>query len=67
VLAFGLIPELDTTALTGSPLLKTAAHAGGMAGEALIGWFLFAIPAALLMTVGLNLALKRVPALKNDR
>ena len=36
-----------------------------MAGEALLAWLLAAIPAVLLMTLALNLMLRRIPVLKN--
>jgi hypothetical protein len=37
----------------------------GLAGEALLAWLVAAIPAVLLMTVGLNLMLRRIPILRN--
>jgi hypothetical protein len=68
VLTFGIRPDFESAGmLAGSPLLKTAVHAGSMAGEAMVGWALFAVPAAVLMTAGLTVALKRVPALKNEK
>ena len=37
----------------------------GMAGEALLAWLVAAVPAVLLMTLALNLMLRRIPALRN--
>jgi len=39
-----------------------AEHMSGMAGQALLAWLVAAIPAVLLMTLGLNLMLRRIPA-----
>ena len=36
-----------------------------MAGEALLAWLVAAVPAVLLMTLALNLMLRRIPALRN--
>jgi hypothetical protein len=47
-----------------SPVWKLAAHAGGMAGQAMLGWLLVAVPAAALLTAGFYAMLKRVPALR---
>jgi uncharacterized protein (DUF2062 family) len=66
VLAFGDGPQLDAGMLVSSPALKLAAHAGGLAGQAMVGWLLVAPPAAVIMTLGLGLALKKVPALKSE-
>ena len=66
VVAFGVPQDLDAGMLAGAPVLKMAAHASSMAGEALVGWLLVAVPAAILMTVGLTIALKRVPGLTGD-
>ena len=49
-----------------SPVLQFAAHAGSMAGQALLGWLLVAAPAVLFITLILTVALKRVPALRNE-
>lgn len=58
--AFGVRPEAG-------PLLKLSAlqmvsHLGGMAGQALLGWMLFAAPAALVLTAALTLLFQRIPA-----
>ncbi|MGB7265336.1 MAG: DUF2062 domain-containing protein [Terracidiphilus sp.] len=45
------------------PVLSLATHAGGLAGQALLAWLLAAVPAVILMTVTLNLMLRRIPAL----
>lgn len=43
--------------------VQLAAQMGEMAGQAMLGWFLVALPAAGLMTVALTLMLRRIPAL----
>ncbi len=45
------------------PVFSLATHVGGLAGEALLAWLLAAIPAVFLMTVTLNLMLRRIPAM----
>jgi hypothetical protein len=35
---------------------------GGLAGQAMLAWLLFAIPAVALMTVTLTAVLRRIPA-----
>jgi uncharacterized protein (DUF2062 family) len=70
-----LIPKLsspgpDLTARTLSPA-QIFAHPpqqlmmqlGGMAGQALLAWFLIAIPVVVLLTPTLTMLLRRVPAL----
>lgn len=47
------------------PALNFAAHMSGMAGQALLAWLVAAVPAVLLMTIGFNLMLRRVPVLRN--
>jgi len=66
VLAFGDGPALDAGMLPTSPALRMAVHASGMAGQAMVGWLLVALPAAVIMTLGLTMALKKVPSLKSD-
>lgn len=67
VLAFASRPDLGTGMLTSSPMLTTAAHAGGMAGQAMLGWLIVATPTVMLMTLGLTLALNRLPALNSSQ
>ena len=43
--------------------LSLATRMSGLAGEALLAWLLAAVPAVLLMTVALNLMLRRIPVL----
>lgn len=47
--------------LHGSPMAFLA-QMGGLAGQALLAWFVIAIPAVALMTLMLTRALRRVPA-----
>lgn len=59
--AFGLKP--GALPLLKLPGPQMALHLGGMAGQALLGWLLFAAPAALLLTALLTLLLRNIPAL----
>jgi uncharacterized protein (DUF2062 family) len=45
--------------------LNIAALMSGWAGEALLAWLVAAVPAVLLMTLALNLMLRRIPVLRN--
>ncbi|HEU5350743.1 MAG TPA: DUF2062 domain-containing protein [Terracidiphilus sp.] len=42
-------------------------NSGGLAGEALAAWLLVAVPTVALMTLGLTLLLRRVPAVADRR
>ena len=52
-------------ALEHFPALDIATRMSGMAGQALLAWLLAAIPAVLLMTLALNIMLRRIPLLGN--
>jgi len=54
---------LATHSLLRLPALEVAARMGSLAGQALVGWLLVAIPAVALLTVTLTLMLRRVPAM----
>jgi hypothetical protein len=61
-------PRIRLSALPQSPL-QALAHSpqlviqvGGMAGQALVAWLLFAIPVVVLLTPVLTAILRRVPA-----
>jgi uncharacterized protein (DUF2062 family) len=41
------------------------ARTTGMAGQALLAWLVAAVPAVLLLTLALNLMLRRIPVLRN--
>jgi Uncharacterized protein conserved in bacteria (DUF2062) len=63
-------PALDLEALAHSPLqlmmhssTQLLAQLGILAGQALLGWLLLAIPVALILTLMLTGVLRRVPAL----
>jgi hypothetical protein len=63
-------PALDLAALAHSPLqlvmhssTQLLAQLGVLAGQALLGWLLLAIPVAVLLTLMLTGVLRRVPAL----
>jgi len=45
--------------------LNIATLMGGIAGQALLAWLVAAVPAVLLMTLALNLMLRRIPVLRN--
>jgi len=45
--------------------LNLAARMSGMAGQALLAWLIAAVPAVLLMTLALNLMLRRIPVLRS--
>lgn len=66
--------ELDLTALVHSPLqlmthssTQLLAQLGILAGQALLGWLLLAIPVAVILTLILTGVLRRVPALMAAR
>lgn len=59
--AGGSFLHLSPALLHTSPA-HLAAQLGGMAGQAMLGWLLVAIPAAMLMTVMFNAMLRRIPA-----
>jgi uncharacterized protein (DUF2062 family) len=44
--------------------VNLASRMSGMAGHALLAWLVAAIPAVILMTLALNLLLRRIPVLK---
>jgi len=46
-------------------ILNFATQMSGMAGQALLAWLVAAVPAVLLMTLALNLMLRRIPFLRN--
>lgn len=64
---FGVSPVSSTGSLLKLPLLQIAFHMGGMAGQALLGWLVVAIPAAALLTASLTPVLRRIPALAGSR
>lgn len=45
--------------------INVASRISGMAGHALLAWLVAAIPAVILMTLALNLMLRRIPVLRN--
>jgi uncharacterized protein (DUF2062 family) len=55
------IPRALAHISTLSPVARTT----GMAGQALLAWLVAAIPAVLLMTLALNVMLRRIPMLRN--
>ncbi len=46
-------------------VLNFAERMSGMAGQALLAWLVAAVPAVLLMTLLLNLMLRRIPVLRS--
>jgi hypothetical protein len=61
-------PGMDASALLHSPVRllshspQLALRMGGMAGQALFGWLLLAVPVVVFLTPALTLILRRVPA-----
>lgn len=58
-------PSLVPHTLEHFSALNFATHMSGMAGQALLAWLMVAVPAVLLMTLALNLMLRRIPILRN--
>jgi uncharacterized protein (DUF2062 family) len=52
----------DTRLLLHSSPLTAISWMGGLAGQALLGWLIIAIPAVALMTATLTFLLRRIPA-----
>jgi uncharacterized protein (DUF2062 family) len=70
ILAFGSHSRVSADTLNilpATPIMKMAMHLSGLAGQALLGWVLVAIPAVAAIAFALHAALKRVPALKDFR
>jgi uncharacterized protein (DUF2062 family) len=61
VLAIGSHSEVAANILPATPVMRMIIHASSLAGQAVVGWVLVAAPAAVLMTIALNVTLKRVP------
>jgi len=61
--AFGQQPALTAGTLLHGPALKLLWTSGSLAGEAMLAWLVIAVPAVALMTLGLTVMLRRVPAL----
>lgn len=59
--ASGETPTLGKALLQG-PLLLALRTSGKVAGQAIGAWVVFAVPAVVLMTLGLAAILRRVPA-----
>jgi uncharacterized protein (DUF2062 family) len=59
---FGSGHALKTGALLHASPLALVSRMGGLAGQAMLAWLLFAIPAVALMTVTLTAVLRRIPA-----
>lgn len=60
---FGSSQAVQSGALLHTPPLELLAHMGGLAGQAMLGWMVIALPAVALMTLTLTQVLRRVPAL----
>jgi uncharacterized protein (DUF2062 family) len=56
-------PAASAGALLHASPAMAIAQMGGLAGQALLGWLLIAVPAVALMTATLTVLLRRVPAL----
>jgi uncharacterized protein (DUF2062 family) len=58
-----ILSHTPGTATVQSPLFHTGMQPVVLAGHALAGWFLIAVPAVLLLFAPLTLVLRRIPAL----
>jgi uncharacterized protein (DUF2062 family) len=59
----GPIRAAQIAALVRTPPYDLLSHLAGIFGHALMAWLLIAAPAVLLLTLGLTVLLRRVPAL----
>jgi uncharacterized protein (DUF2062 family) len=59
---FGSSRAVQSRPLLHTPPLELLLRMGGLAGQAMQGWLVIALPAVALMTVTLTLVLRRVPA-----
>ena len=59
---FGSSRAVESRPLLHTPPLELLLRMGGLAGQAMLGWLVIALPAVALMTVTLTLVLRRVPA-----
>jgi len=59
--AFGMRPAQEPWLRL--PATQMALHLGGMAGQAMLGWVLVAVPTAAVLTAALSVVLARIPAL----
>lgn len=59
---FGSSRAVQSRPLLHTPPLELLLRMGGLAGQAMLGWLVIALPAVALMTVTLTLVLRRVPA-----
>jgi uncharacterized protein (DUF2062 family) len=53
---------VQSGSLLHTPPLELLLRMGGLAGQAMLGWLVIALPAVALITVTLTLVLRRVPA-----
>jgi hypothetical protein len=59
---FGPSRAAQSGSLLHTSPLGLALRMGGLAGQAMLGWLVIALPAVALMTATLTLVLRRVPA-----
>lgn len=65
------LPSAESTAFVAPRALEhfsafnLATRMTGMAGQALLAWLVAAVPAVVLMTLALNLMLRRIPVFRN--
>jgi len=64
---FGPSRTVPSGSLLHTPLLDLLLRLGGLAGQAMLGWLVIALPAIALMTVTLTVVLRRVPALASAK
>lgn len=59
---FGSSRAVESGSLLHTSPLELLLRMGGLAGQAMLGWLVIALPAVALMTVTLTVVLRRVPA-----
>jgi uncharacterized protein (DUF2062 family) len=63
LMSSGANQSVNAGALLNSSPLKLLSQLGSLTGHAMLAWFVVSVPAVLLMTLMLNLVLRRIPAL----
>jgi len=67
IFTFGSRQAIEAGALLHTPPLAILSRMSGLAGQALLAWLLFAIPAVALLTLMLTAILRRIPAVANQQ
>lgn len=59
---FGSSRTAESGSLLHTPPVELMLRVGGLAGQAMLGWLVIALPAVALLTAALTVVLRRVPA-----